>query len=133
MASAPSVRDALRRDVATCGLADRVAEASARAEASGLDVCVVVNDQRIVLGLLRRRELDADPNATAEQVMRSGPTTYRLDDQAAATAKTMRDQHVDLLTVTTPDGALAGVLRREDAERAARGILGGGSGGKPDG
>lgn len=111
----------VRRDVATCGLADRVGVARERARAGGLEACVVVNERRIALGLLRGKELDGDPNATAEQAMRAGPTTYRLDDLASEAAQRMRARHVDLLTITTPDGTLVGVLRVEDAERAAAG------------
>lgn len=104
--------------MATCGLLDRIAEARARAKATGLEACVVVNERRVVFGLLTHQELSGDPNATAEQVMRPGPTTYRLDDSARESGQRMRERGVDLLTVTTPDGTLAGVLRREDAEVA---------------
>src|SRR5258707_7659419 len=79
VAQVPTVGEVARRDVPTCGLADRVADAKARAQAAGFDACVVVNAQRVVLGLLRGRELDADPAATAQQVMQAGPTTYRPD------------------------------------------------------
>jgi len=117
-AQVPTVGEVARRDVPTCGLADRVADAKARAQAAGFDACVVVNAQRVVLGLLRGRELDADPAATAEAVMRAGPTTYRLDVPAREAEARMRERGVDALTVTTPDGVLVGLLRREDAERA---------------
>src|SRR5262249_46930211 len=70
----PTVGEVARRDVATCGLTDRVADAKARAQVAGFEACVVVNERRVVLGLLRSQELDADPAATAEQVMRAGPT-----------------------------------------------------------
>lgn len=111
----------VRRDVATCGLADSVGEAKARARVTGLDACVVVNERRIVFGLLEERELNADANMTAEQAMRGGPTTYRLDDLASETAARMRERDVDLLTITTPDGTLVGLVRREDVERAGLG------------
>ncbi len=117
-AQVPTVGEVARRDVPTCGLADRVADVKARAQAAGYDACVVVNAQRVVLGLLRGRELDADPAATAEAVMRAGPTTYRLDVPAREAGARMPERGVDALTVTTPDGTLVGLLRREDAERA---------------
>ncbi len=69
-AQVPTVGAVARRDVATCGLADRVANVKARAQPAGYDACVVVNAQRVVLGLLRGRELDADPAATAEPAKR---------------------------------------------------------------
>jgi CBS domain-containing protein len=117
-AQVPTVGEVARRDVPTCGLADRVAEAKARAEAAGFDACVVVNEGRVVVGLLRRQELDADPAAMAERVMRSGPTTYRPSVPAREAGARMRERRVDALLVTTPDGVLVELLRREDAERA---------------
>jgi CBS domain-containing protein len=83
---------------------------------------VVVNERRVVLGLLRSQELDADPEATAEQVMRAGPTIYRPDVPAHVAGARMRERGVDVLTVTTPDGALVGLLRRGDAEGTAAGV-----------
>jgi CBS domain-containing protein len=117
-AQVPTVGEVARRDVPTSGLADRVADAKARAQAAGHDACVVVNERRVVLGLLRREELDADPDAVAEQVMRAGPTTYRPNVPAGEAAERMRARRVDALLVTTPDGVLVGLLRREDAGRA---------------
>jgi CBS domain-containing protein len=117
-AQVPMVGQVARRDVPTCGLADRVADAKARAQAAGFSACVVVNEQRIVLGLLRSQELSADPSATAEQVMQPGPTTYRPDIPAREAGARMRARQVDMVSVTTPDGALVGLLRREDAESA---------------
>jgi CBS domain-containing protein len=116
---APTVGEVARRDVPTCGLTDRVAAAKGRAQAAGFDACVVVNERRIVLGLLRSQELDAGPAATAEQVMRAGPTTYRPNVPAREAGARMRARGVDALLVTTPDGTLVGLLRREDAEAAA--------------
>jgi CBS domain-containing protein len=117
-AQVPTAGEVARRDVPTCGLADRIGNVKARAQAVGLDACVVVTKRRVVLGLLRGRELDADPAATTEQVMQVGPTTYRPDVPARQAGARMREHQVDALLVTTPDGALIGLLRREDAEGA---------------
>jgi CBS domain-containing protein len=117
-AQVPTVGEVARRDVATCELADRVADAKARAQAAGFEACVVVTERRVVLGLLRSRELDADPAATAEHVMQAGPTTYRPNVPARQAGARMRERQVDALLVTTPDGVLVGLLRREDAEGA---------------
>src|SRR5260370_31491467 len=64
-AQVPTVGDVAMRDVATCGLADRIAEAKARAQAASVAACGVVNERRVVLGLLRSHELDPAPEATA--------------------------------------------------------------------
>src|SRR5260221_1651953 len=109
----PTVGKVARRDVPTCGLADRVGDVKARAQAAGLDACVVVNERRVVLGLLRGRELGADPGATAEQVMQAGPTTYRPDVPARQAGPRLRERPVDALLVKTPAGTLVGFLRRD--------------------
>lgn len=126
MAEVPTVGEVARRDVPTCGLADRIADVQARAQAAGFAACVVVNERRVVLGLLRSRELEADPAATAEQVMQAGPATYRLDVPAREAGARMRQRGVEALPVTTPDGVLVGLLRREDAEGAAGAATGDG-------
>src|SRR5438270_473833 len=79
----PRVGAVARRDIPRCGLQVRIGEIRRRVEAAGWDVCVVVNDRDVVLGLLRQRELGADAEMTAEQVMRSGPATYRPDAKVA--------------------------------------------------
>ena len=80
---------------------------------------MVVNDERIVLGLLRRKELDADPQATAEQLMRPGPTTFRPNVPVPEMAKRMRERGARTVLVTVSEGKLVGLLWREDAERVA--------------
>ncbi len=118
-ASVPTVGEVTRRDVPTCSLTDTVGDARDRTRAAGSDLCAVVTGDGVVLGLLRGEQLDSDPGATVERVMRLGPTTYHLGAKAPEAAERMRERGVRALLVTTPDGALVGVLRREDAERAA--------------
>jgi hypothetical protein len=57
LASLPIIGDAARRDVPTCAPAERVESAWDRVRAAGWDACVVVNKDRIVLGLLREKEV----------------------------------------------------------------------------
>jgi len=47
-----------------------------RVKAAGWDACVVVNAERVVLGLLRAPELEGDPALHIEQAMRPGPSTF---------------------------------------------------------
>ncbi len=117
-ASIPTVGDLARHDVPTCALGETLGAVRHRIRAAGWDECVVTNDRRIVLGLLQGKELDADPDATAEEIMRPGPTTYKPDTEAVETGRRMRERGVQGLLVATPDGTLIGLLRREDAERA---------------
>lgn len=83
------------------------------------DQCVVVNDERVVLGRIRRDKLDEDPAALAEDVMQDGPTTFRPSVGAHEMLDYMRrrGKMTDTL-VTDPEGRLLGVIRRDDLEAA---------------
>ena len=116
--SVPTVGALARGDAPTCLLEEKVGEARNRAREAGLDRCVVVNAERIVLGVLREPELASNPEATAEEVMRSGPTTVRPDEPLVKLTERMRGRGTPAVLVTTPDGKLTGILLRDDAERA---------------
>src|SRR5258707_364335 len=115
-AQVPTVGEVARRDVPTCGLADRVADAKARSQAAGFEACVVVNARRVVLGLLRSQELDADPDAVAEGVMRAGPTTYRPNVPAGEAAERIRARRADGFLCPPPDRESLGLPQRPGAE-----------------
>jgi CBS domain-containing protein len=117
--SKPQAGDRARRDVPTCHLADRIDAARERARAAGWDVCVVVNDQRVVLGLLHKEALDSDPQTPVTAVMEAGPTTYRPNKALDAIVEYMRKNERDYVLITTPDGQLIGILYRQDAERTS--------------
>lgn len=115
-ATEPRVGDVARQDVPRCGLRDRVGAVRQQVEAAGWDICVVVNEHDVVLGLLRARELEASDEMTAEQVMRSGPATYRPDALVADVTKRLHQRRVKGVLVTRSDGTLIGWLRRQDVE-----------------
>jgi Mg/Co/Ni transporter MgtE len=80
---------------------------------------VVVNEERVVLGLLRDEELRRDRDEPVEQIMRPGPSTFRPHVPIEELAHHMVHHDVPNSPVTTSDGRLVGLLRREDAARAA--------------
>lgn len=108
-----------RRDVPTCGLDERLGEVRERVRAAGWNECVVINEERVVLGLLRSRELEADPALRIEQAMRPGPSTFRPFVAIEEVAKFMTEHDLESSPVTTSDGRLLGLLMRQDASRAA--------------
>src|SRR5712691_2446041 len=59
-AHAPRVADLARRDVPTCQIDERVGVVRSRVRDSGWETCVVVDDQRVVLGLVRAEALGVD-------------------------------------------------------------------------
>ena len=120
-AAQPRAGDVARGDVPTCGLDERLGEVAARARAAGFDACVVVNQERVVLGLLRAKELDGDPDSRIEAAMRPGPSTFRPHVPVAELAHYLVDHDVENAPITTSDGRLVGLLRRDDALRAAHG------------
>ena len=78
-----------------------------------------MNDERVVLGLLRGRELDSDGDARVEDVMRSGPSTFRPHVAIQEMADYLVEHDLADAPITASDGRLVGVLRRDDAVRVA--------------
>ena len=111
-AAIPRSGDVARRDVPTCRLNDRIGDVRDRVRAAGWGTCLVVNNERVVLGRLRGKALDADPGTRAEEVMEAGPTTFRPDARLAAVVEQTRTKNVKDVVITTSDGRLVGLLDR---------------------
>jgi len=113
----PAAHHVVRSDVVTCDLADRVGDVHERVIASPFGFALVVSEHRCLLGRLRGSALEqCDPDSTAEQEMEPGPSTIRLDADLRALVGRLRERNLMFAVVTDPDGRLAGVLRRSDAE-----------------
>ena len=109
------IGDVAGSEVPTCSLKETIGDI--RRRTGKWDTCVVVDSEGVVLGLLRKKELDADPQATAEQVMRLGPKTFRPNVTLQELLKSMRDHEIQTNSlVTTAEGRLLGVISRADAE-----------------
>jgi rhodanese-related sulfurtransferase len=117
--SQPTLGRLARRDVPTCRLDERIGEVRERVNTAGWKTCMVTNDHSIVLGRLFGKELQLADNAIAGEVMRSGPSTYRLNVTVAEIIERVRKGNWETVTVTTPEGKLIGMARREDLERDA--------------
>lgn len=119
-AQRPRAADVARRDAPTCRLDERLGEVADRVRAAGWKACAVINEQRVVLGLLRCQELAGDTGRPIEKVMRPGPSTFRPHVGIAEMATFMTEHDLETSPITTSDGRLVGVLMRDDAVRAAR-------------
>jgi hypothetical protein len=75
---------------------------------------VVVDENRVVLGLLRR----------GEDEMTEGPSTFRPYVPIREMADYMQQHDLASAPITTSDGKLVGLLYRDDAIRAADGCPG---------
>jgi CBS domain-containing protein len=110
----PRLVDVVRRDVPVCSLGERLGDVRERVIAAGWDACVVVSPERVVLGLLRANELHAAPHLVVDQVMRPGPSTYRPFVSVEEMRRTMVERNLESSPVTTSDGKLVGLVRKQD-------------------
>lgn len=110
------VGDVAHRDVPICALADRLGDVQKLVRAAGSDTCIVVNEQRVVLGRLGRKALGSDADASVEEVMTPGPSTVRPSIGVEDLLERMRERNLTSYLVTTPDGRLVGLVRRSELE-----------------
>jgi CBS domain-containing protein len=118
-ANVPRVGAFARADVVTCRLEERVDEVGRRIESSQYGFAVVTSAGGAVLGRLRMSATEsAAVEATAGAMMTPGPSTVRPDLRAAELARRLERRELKTAIVTTPDGLLLGVVRRDELERA---------------
>lgn len=116
-AQSPGAGDLADMEVPTCKRLERLGEVRDRVRKEGWNTCVVVNDQDIVLGLLRASAFDkADLQWSAEEAMEPDPHTFRLDKPLEQVIDFFRQNRwVDSALVTTTDGQLFGLISQEQA------------------
>jgi CBS-domain-containing membrane protein len=104
-----------RRGVATAGERTPAAEALRLLDTQGFGPVVVVNQAGVVMGAAHQDALaSASPEAAVGTVMRSGVSTVRPGEDAAALAHRMGDRGVTRVVVTRPDGTLVGLFFAAD-------------------
>ena len=113
-AARPRAGTVARRDVPTCRLEEPIQAVRERVAAAGWNACVVVNEVRVVMGLLRAEELQKGQDERVDRVMRPGPSTFRPHVPIDDVVKFMVAHDLPNAPVTTSDGKLVGLLRRED-------------------
>src|SRR5712691_8703692 len=64
--------DVAHTDMPTCMLDEPLADVRERVRTAGSDTCIVVNEQRVVLGRLGRKALTAASDESVEQAMSLG-------------------------------------------------------------
>ena len=109
-ATTPRIRQMMNRNVPTCSLRERFEDVKSRRR-PGQDLCVVLNDRNIVLGVIQGETWDANPDARVVDVMQPGPRTLRPDMQFKDARKVLRNHETQTAIVTNPDGELLGVIR----------------------
>jgi len=118
-AKRPRAGDLAHKDTPTCKLEERLSDVRDRVRGLGWDAVVVVNDERIVFGLLRAKELALDGDQLIVQTMRPGPSTFRPYVLAEEMAHSMVEHKLESSPITTSDGRLVGLLMQKDVVGAA--------------
>ena len=118
-ASKPRIGAIARKDVPTCRLDERLSDVRDRVHRAGWEAVVVVNEEHVVLGLLRAKELAGEGGRLIEQVMRPGPSTFRPYAFVHDLAHFMVDHKLESSPVTTSDGRLVGLLLQKDVVEVA--------------
>jgi CBS domain-containing protein len=108
---------ATKQGVHTCEPGCKVKDAAAALQQTGDPFCLVLNDEGIVLGRLRKKHLDPNSDEPVESVMETGPTTVRPTEPAKPLYERMEKRKVPAIVVTTKKGRFLGVARREDLQR----------------
>ena len=108
--------DALRDDVARCAPGDSVEDARASIGASPYGFCLVVDNDDVLLGRVRRSALAKSKGGAAEELMEVGPSTVRADVRADVLRERLEKRELKCAIVTTPDGVVLGVVRRVDLQ-----------------
>jgi Mg/Co/Ni transporter MgtE len=77
---------------------------------------LVTSPDGVLLGRLRKSAMDCDPELSVEEVMEPGPSTVRAHTGAPDLARRLAESDLRYAVVTTPEGRLIGVARREDLD-----------------
>ena len=103
-----------RRDVPRVG-PDALVDNAVRAADGPWEVVVVVNDEDIVLGLVRVERV-ADGGVGVRSVMEMAPSTVRPSVTRPELAKNMDNDGQRFVLVTTLSGRLIGLVHRDDLD-----------------
>lgn len=106
-------------DVPTCRLDDTVADVAQRV--GSWELCLVLNDHNVVLGLVRAEALGVGGDQHIEEVMREAPKTFRPHISAEEFAPQLDKSPRPWVLVTNLDGTLVGIARPEDIRSAVEG------------
>jgi rhodanese-related sulfurtransferase/CBS domain-containing protein len=106
--------DLIRDDVVRCAPGDPIDRVREEVEASPHGFALVLDENDVVLGRLRRSSLEATGAATAEEAMEAGPSTIRADTSIEKLRERLEGRGLNFAIVTTPDGVLLGIVCRAD-------------------
>jgi CBS domain-containing protein len=105
-------------DVPTCHPTERLSQVRSRLDETGWKICVVINDARVVLGVVHNENQPAQgEDAMVDLIMELGPTTFRPHLTPNEIADHIERKKPEAVLVTTSDGRLFGAVPIEDLYR----------------
>jgi Mg/Co/Ni transporter MgtE len=108
----PRIEQAARKDAPTCGVQDRIGYVRSKLP-DDWNICVVLNSDRIVLGLVEfSDQLEAEK--IVEEIMHPAPLTFRPGRPVREICEYLKSKNVRVALVTTSVGQFVGVLRRDE-------------------
>src|SRR5205814_394777 len=96
------------RSVPTCLVTERLADLAPRM--GDAEIAIVLNENDVVMGLLRRETLDLDPTTGVADLMQPGPSTFRPSMTVTEGRDYATRNDLPRLLITTMDGAYVGVI-----------------------
>lgn len=111
-ADGPHLAALADRSVPTCGLDETVGQV--RGRLGDWELCLVVDDHGIVLGLVRAEALALEETRPISAVMQEAPRSHRPHVTPAEIKKQVERSPVPWLLVTNLDGTLVGVARPDE-------------------
>jgi CBS domain-containing protein len=109
--------DLADRSVPTCGLGEQAGAVLGRL--GEWDVCIVVNQERVVLGVVGVDALEASDDRAVGEVMNPAPSTWRPHLSVKQAAAQLEKNPRPLVVVTQSDGRLVGVVSAQAISEAA--------------
>jgi hypothetical protein len=113
----PTIGELMRSDVPRCRPGERLGDLGSRWRE--WPWCAVVDDDGVLLGRVRRSELDEHPDWPAFEAAEPGPSTYRPSVPAGELRGVMEKGGHRHLYVSDGEGRLLGIVTRDDLDRAA--------------
>jgi len=91
---------------------EKVGEVHTRLSTGNVEPLIVVDADRVVLGLVASESLNADPQSPIEDVMDPAPVTFRPNLRVGEMPAYFKKEGVQHALVTTSDGVLVGLVHR---------------------
>jgi len=111
-AGIPRVADIAAREVPTARSEEKVGEVRKRLGTGDVEPLIVVDADRVVLGLVASELLTTDPQSHIEDVMDPAPVTFRPNLRVGEMPTYFKKEGVQHALVTTSDGVLVGLVHR---------------------